>query len=256
MERLGIPQNEAKLYLALLGVPGATVAELGALSGVPRSKIYAALRNLEAKGFALALGGQIARFRAVDSKIALRSWVDHRDQEREFAKDADSRMATELVEVLPQIGSSNGTSTPAYIEGVSGKVRIAATSERLLQSARTNILMVQQPPYFQGPSKWNKLEVKAIRRGVDVRVIYSREAVSDERRYRALVNLGANLRVIDVAPMKLIVVDGTQALVALRDPLTGEQGVTSAVIHHPDLVAAIELLFEEEWKRAEKLARV
>jgi sugar-specific transcriptional regulator TrmB len=253
LERLGIPQNEAKLYLALLTTPGATVAELGEISGVPRSKIYAALRNLESKGFALALGGQVARFRAVESTIALRDWVENRAQEREFATDADNHVASELVAILPQIPLGNGGSTPAYLEGVSGKARIAAVSETLLSAARASILMVQQPPYFQGPSKWNKLEVKAVRRGVDVRVIYSREAVTDERRYQPLLHVGATLRVLDVAPMKLIVADASHALVALRDPLSGEHGVTSAVIHHPDLVAAIELLFEKEWNRAEPL---
>jgi sugar-specific transcriptional regulator TrmB len=254
LERLGIPRNEAKLYVALLGTPRATAAELGAISGVPQSKIYAALRSLESKGFALALGGQVARFRAVESKIALRGWVEHRVHEREFASDADNRVAGELLEILPEGESSNGGLTPAYIEAVSGKARIAAVSERLLRSARKRIVMVQQPPYFQGPSKWNKLELKAVRRGVDVRVIYSREAVTDERRYRPLLDIGATLRVLDVAPMKLIATDGSQALVALRDPLTGEQGVTSAVIHHPDLVAAIELLFEKEWARATDLS--
>ena len=53
--------------------------------------------------------------------------------------------------------------------------------------------------------------------------------------------------------MKLIVADGSQALVALRDPLSGEQDVTSAVIHHPDLVEASELLLEKEWNRTKPL---
>jgi HTH-type transcriptional regulator, sugar sensing transcriptional regulator len=253
LEHLGIPRNEAKLYVALIGSPGATVAELGEISGVPRSKIYAALRNLESKGFAIALGGHVARFRAVESKLALRGWVENRAHEREFATDADNRLAGELLQLLPEMSSRNGGSAPGYIEAVSGKGRIAATSETLLRSAKKTIHMVQQPPYFQGPSKWNRLEVRAVRRGVDVRVIYSREAIADERRYRPLLQAGATLRVLDVAPMKLIVADGNQALVALRDPLTGEQAVTSAVIHHPDLVAAIELLFEKEWTRAEAL---
>jgi HTH-type transcriptional regulator, sugar sensing transcriptional regulator len=251
--RLGIPRNEAKLYVALTGSRGAAVAELGEITGVPSSKIYAALRNLERKGFVVPLGGQIARFAPVESKIALHGWVESRAHEREFATDAEHHLVAELLEILPPVPPSNVNSAPAYIEAVSGKARIAAVSEELLRSATKSIDMVQQPPYFQGPSKWNKLEVKAVRRGADVRVIYSREAVADERRYRPLLSVGAALRVLDVAPMKLIVSDGTRALVALRDPLTGEQAVTSAVIHHPDLVAAIALLFQKEWERAGRL---
>src|SRR5688500_13553831 len=164
----------------------------------------------------------------------------HREHEREFASDADRRLGAELARLLPAPEQSMaGTPALAYIEGVSGRARIAETSERLLSSARKRLLMVQQPPYFQPPSRWNKLEIEAIERGVQVQVIYSREAIEDERRFRPLLDAGAQLRVLESAPMKLVTRDRTEALVALRDPLTGEQGVTSAVIHHPDLVAAL-----------------
>jgi sugar-specific transcriptional regulator TrmB len=256
LEQLGLTPNEAKLYLALLAAPRATTAELGEISSVPRSKIYGVLRSLENKGFALALGGQVARFQAVASKVALEVWATHRQHERDFASDADQRLVEELSLLLTE-AEPTADPEPAYIEGVSGKARIAEASEQLLNLARKRLLMVQQPPYFQAPSHWNKLEIDAVHRGVDVRVIYSRAAVLDERRYRPLLEVGANLRVLEgVAPMKLISRDGDEALVALRDPLTGEQGVTSAVIHHPDLVSAIELLFEKEWDRAEELASV
>jgi sugar-specific transcriptional regulator TrmB len=256
LEHLGITRNEARIYVALLDLPRATAAELGEMSGVPRAKVYAVLRSLEKKGFALALGGQVARFQAVASEVALRGWIRHREQEREFANDIDRRMAEDLMHSLPHVEARDQRSTVAYIEAVSGAGRIAEISEQLLDSARERIAMVQQPPYFQAPSRWNKLEVAAVRRGVDVRVIYSRDALADERRYRPLLEAHANVRALDAAPMKLISIDGKTALVALRDPLTGEQGATSAIIHHPDLVAAIELLFEKEWERAEDLESV
>jgi HTH-type transcriptional regulator, sugar sensing transcriptional regulator len=254
LEAFGLTRNEARIYLALLRTPRATAAELGDLSGVPRAKVYGVLRGLVAKGFALPLSGQVARFQAVAAELALQGWLAQREHQREFASDADQHLAAALSEVLPTPQPSDGAEpAPAYVEAVSGQARIAETSEQLLSSAQTRILMVQQPPYFQPPSRWNKLEIAAIRRGVDVRVIYSREAVDDERRYRPLLEAGAELRVLDTAPMKLLTSDGTEALVALRDPLTGEQGVTSASIHHPDLVAALELMFEQEWRLAERL---
>jgi sugar-specific transcriptional regulator TrmB len=254
LEALGLTRNEAKVYVALLRTPRATAAELGDLSGVPRSKVYGVLRGLEAKGFVLPISGQVARFQAAAPELALGGWLVQREHQREFASDADHRLVTALSEVLPSPEPSTGAEPArAYVDAVSGHARIADVSEQLLSSAQTRILMVQQPPYFQPPSRWNNLEIAAIRRGVEVRVIYSREAVDDDRRYRPLLEAGADLRVLESAPMKLLTSDGTQALVALRDPRTGEHGVTSAAIHHPDLVAALELLFEQEWRVAEKL---
>jgi sugar-specific transcriptional regulator TrmB len=252
LEGLALSRNEARVYMALLGISPATAAELGDASRVPRAKIYSVLRNLEFKSFAISLDGPVSRFQAVDPMTALSGWIRQREHDREFANEADRRTVTELLRALPELRSRrNGAATPAYIAGVSGKTRISEVSEQTMGLATQTLLMVQQPPYFQPPSHWNAAELDAVSRGVDVRVIYSREAVADGRRYRSLLEVGVQLRVLDDAPMKLICADESQALVALRDPMTGEQAVMSAIIHHPDLVAAMVLLFEKEWDRAE-----
>jgi len=86
-----------------------------------------------------------------------------------------------------------------------------------------------------------------------VRVLYTEEAALDERRWRPLVEAGGAARVTDAVPMKLLVRDGVEAMISLRDPVTGAQGLTSAVIRHPDLVGPLQLLFDKEWKRGRRL---
>ena len=254
LQQLGITRNEARVYLALLEYDEATAAELGDRSGVPRSKIYAMLRKLDDKGFALPLDGQVACFKAVQPNVALKRWITQREHERESAADADHRVLSELSHLLPTTARGQASAvTPASIEAVSGRARIAEASEHLLGAAQTRILMVQRPPFFQPPPRWNKLEVEAVRRGVEVRVIYSRDAIHEPARYKPLLDAGAELRVLETPPMKLISADGRRALVALRDPSTGAQAATSAVIQHPDLVSAIDALFDKEWDRADDL---
>jgi len=70
---------------------------------------------------------------------------------------------------------------------------------------------------------------------------------------RALVEAGGGVRVSNAVPMKLLVRDGVEAMISLRDPVTGAQGLTSAVIRHPDLVGPLQLLFDKEWKRGRRL---
>jgi hypothetical protein len=96
-------------------------------------------------------------------------------------------------------------------------------------------------------------EAAAVRRGVEVRVLYTRAAVADRSRYRALAGAGGAVRVADSVPMKLLVRDGVEAMLSLRNPQTGEQGLTSVVIHHPDLVGPLQLLFDREWEAAAPL---
>jgi hypothetical protein len=47
--------------------------------------------------------------------------------------------------------------------------------------------------------------------------------------------------------MKLIVSDDRAAICALRDPITGQQSLTSVRIDHPDFAQAMRLLFESLW---------
>jgi hypothetical protein len=111
--------------------------------------------------------------------------------------------------------------------------------------------MIQQPPFLQPRSRWGVAEVDAAGRGVDVRVIFTPAGIADDERYAPLLDNGISVRLRDVVPMKLLVRDGVEAMVSLRDPLTGKQSLVSAVIHHPDLVGPLALLFEREWEGAQ-----
>ncbi len=56
------------------------------------------------------------------------------------------------------------------------------------------------------------------------------------------------MRVAETLPMKLIVTDDHAAICALRDPITGQQSITSLRIEHPDFTQAMRLLFESIWQ--------
>lgn len=68
LSELGLTQNEALAYLALLDDPagdGLTGYEIAARSGMPRSAVYAVLRRLESRGAAFSLGNEPARYAAI-----------------------------------------------------------------------------------------------------------------------------------------------------------------------------------------------
>ena len=94
------------------------------------------------------------------------------------------------------------------------------------------------------------MEIEAIERGVDVRVVYTREALRDARRYEPLMRAGGQVRVTDTLPLKLMIRDEDEALISLRDASTGAQSVTTARVRHPDLVAPLQSLFADVWGKA------
>ena len=98
-------------------------------------------------------------------------------------------------------------------------------------------------------------EVEALERGVSVRVIYTPQALEDPRRFEDILRYGGQVRTLAQLPMKLMVRDHEEALISLRDAGTGAQSVTTVAVRHPDLVAPLTTLFEQQWRKAKALPR-
>jgi len=247
---LGLTQNESRVYLAVLGASEVTAAEAAARAGVPRPKVYEALGSLESRGFCRSLGGRVQRYAAVDPDTALRSWLRHRDHERAALAERDQAHVETLTRLLPRPAPPPTVDVPDFIEAVSGRLPTTEVLEAVVSRAQTRLVEMMQPPYLQPRSRWNVEEVKAVERGVDVRVIYTADALDDPRRYVGLKEAGASVRVTDKLPMKLLIRDDEEALISLRDTSTGAQSVTTARVRHPDLITPLETVFEKEWRRA------
>ena len=250
---LGLTLTEARAYVGLLQLAPATAAEVAERAGVPRPKVYEALRALEQRGFCSVGGGRVATFEPVPAELALAGWLRHREQDRRLAAEQDERLADELVRLLPAPGERQARAAFDYLEALFGRARTSEALERVIGAAERTVDMIQQPPFLQPRSRWNVAEVEAVERGVRVRVLYTPEAIADEHRYADLRRAGGEVRVAERVPMKLLVRDGVEAMISLRDPVTGRQGITSAVIRHPDLVGPLQLLFRREWRAARPL---
>ncbi|RLF99313.1 MAG: TrmB family transcriptional regulator [Thaumarchaeota archaeon] len=71
LHNLGLTDYEMRAYISLLKAGKLTASELSEIAGVPYSKIYDVLENLEKKGWIRSEGGRPARFHARPPKIAL-----------------------------------------------------------------------------------------------------------------------------------------------------------------------------------------
>lgn len=254
--QLGLTLSEARVYVSLLRASALTPAEAAASAGIARPRVYEALRLLEEHGFATSvLDGNVTRSRALPPRFALDEWLRRRDQDRRAVSEQEADLAADLVARLPE-------PTPAdleggffsYMEGVYGRGRISDTLRGMVDAAESRILNMTQPPWIQPRARWNVAEISAVRRGVEVRMLVTPSGLADRGRWEPLAEAGGYVRVADSIPMKLIVCDRKQAMTSLRDPTTGEQGLSNVVIRHPDIVHSLELLFEDEWKRAEPVA--
>lgn len=256
LAELGLSGNEARLYVALLRLSDGTAAELARESGVPRPKVYEALGAMESRGFCTTAAGRVTRYRPVTPDIALRDWTRHRDHERAALAEREQALSEALIRLLPTPPERGASQPPDYLEAVSGRAHTTQALEEIIGRAQRSIWMLQQPPFVQTRARWNVVEAAAALRGVQVRVVYSVEAVRERRRIIDLVKAGGECRVLDEIPMKLLVRDGVEAFCSLRDARSGEQTITSVAMRHPDLAKPLGLLFQQQWKKARPIEEV
>ena len=255
LTELGLTVNEARVYLALLRSESPTAAEAATAAGVPRPKVYEALQALEGRGFSKSIGGRVRRFVGVDPDSALRGWLSHREHERAEMSERDQIRVETLGRLLPAPAAEAGGQVADFIEAISGQVPTTEALDDLVSRARKTLDIMLQPPFVQPRPRWNVMEVEALERGVHVRAIYTPGALEDARRFEDVLRHGGQARMLAQLPMKLMVRDHEEALISLRDAGTGAQSVTTVAVRHPDLVAPLITLFEQQWKKARALPR-
>jgi sugar-specific transcriptional regulator TrmB len=252
---LGLTLNEARAYVALVKGASVTAAELATRADIARPKVYEALQLLEEHGFCKSIATPRATlFRAVPPSEALPHWLAHRDEERLLLAEHDAATSGDLVARLPEPEEAEAAVDPfAFLEPVFGRARTGQAFADLMDRAETSIDNMTQPPFQQAKGRWNVAESEAMARGVAVRTLFTTASVEDPDRWLPLAQAGGEVRVTTSIPMKLIIRDGVEAMIALRDLETGRQGVGNVIIRHPDLVGALHLLFEEAWQKADEL---
>lgn len=249
---LGLTLTEARVYVALLETPSASAAEVAARASVARPKVYEALRLLDERGFCTGIAtDRITRYRAIPPATALEDWLQHRELERGLRAEQEAEVARRLVTQLrdPRAGQREARFVE-YMEAVFGRSQTSEAVQRIAETAEERLLIMHQPPFLQPRTRWNVAEIAALKRGVTARAIYVPETIADEARWVPFVEAGGEVRVLDRVVMKLLLSDHAEAILALRDPITGEQGLTNVIVRHPDLVDALALSFEKEWALA------
>ncbi len=249
---MGLTGNEAKIYFAMLGRPLFKAAEIAQVAKVPRPKVYEALNNLLSMGFCYSVPGSVAQYSAVSPQEALHNLHKRKQEEQTHRLLKEQQTINELVSHLLPLHEAGQTETGAlrYIDVLTERSRIIQVANELLQSAKHSILVLEKEPYAQDPRVLGSHEVEAAKRGVQVRCLIEEGARGLQERIGSLVAVGGEVRVSPQLPMKLIVADDRAAICAMRDPITGQQSLTSLRIEHPDFAQAMRLLFESVWLAA------
>jgi sugar-specific transcriptional regulator TrmB len=252
---LGLSEREAKVYLALLNKRSATSADLQKSSGIPQTKVYEIIRRLALHGYCRERKvGHKRTFEVIDPQAALALPIQKLEARLKGAHGLKEELgaiyasATEAIEPLE------------YLEILHGNETIHYHYCQLVHKTQKEILGFGRPPYACDTSeklREQNREMKALiqRQGVS-RWIYQLEGVDPVWPKNMLPDLaenGVQIRVAPLLPLKMMVFDNREVLVAHEDPMILSGDLTMVIIKQSTIANAYRALFDFFWNQAEDL---
>jgi sugar-specific transcriptional regulator TrmB len=227
-----------------VAVGAADVPDLARRLSLGEPDTVRALRRLELAGLAAQASGKAGRWVAAPPGVALGALLTQQRHELEKAELAAKLLAEEY---------RAQASEPAVHDLVEVVTGAGAVSQRFLQlqlgaSSEVCALVTGNPVAITGME--NDAEEQAAGRGVTYRVVVERSVLALPTGLTELSTaIGRNeqVRVVDRVPTKLVIADGSLAMV----PLTSRTAEPAAlVVHASGLLESLTGLFEAVWRDA------
>ncbi|MFF3613194.1 winged helix-turn-helix transcriptional regulator [Streptomyces sp. NPDC002580] len=241
---IGLDKVHESAYRALVSVGAAEVPDLARRLTLGEYETERALRRLERHGLAAQSSARPGRWVAAPPGVALGALLTQQRHELEKAELTAAMLAEEY----------RGAATePAVHDLVEVVIGAAAVSQRFLQlqlGATEEVcgLVTGNPVAVSGPD--NDAEERAVDRGVTYRVVVERSVLDlpgGITELSAALGRDEQVRVVDRVPTKLMIADGTLAMV----PLTSRTAEPAAlVVHASGLLELLSGLFQSVWRDA------
>ncbi|ATL31402.1 helix-turn-helix transcriptional regulator [Streptomyces formicae] len=241
---IGLDETHESAYRALVSVGAADVSDLARRLTLGEPETERALRRLERHGLAAQASGRAGRWVAAPPGVALGALLTQQRHELEKAELAATLLAEEYRAQAAE------PTVHDLVEVVTGA---AAVSQRFLQlqlgaSDEVCALVTGRPIAVSGME--NSAEEQAAGRGVSYRVVVERSVLdlpTGLTELSAAIGRDERVRVVDRVPTKLVIADGSLAMV----PLTSRTAEPAAlVVHASGLLESLAGLFEAVWRDA------
>lgn len=245
LQRIGFNRTEARVYMALLEGNSFKAGEIAIRSGVPRQKVYDALKNLSHKGFCTYKPGKIQRYSAADPRISIDDYINAQ-KEQERIREAT---AIELLAKLEAMHKNNKQhfNSLEFIEIVRGRNQIDKRILQLEAETKNTLLGFIKAPYVKPPPKINVNNL--INKGISLRCIYEIDGWKGCDFLQQQIEYGIEARFVEQLPMKMAVYDKKSVLLDFHLPMETPT-YTTVVIEQPYFAQLMEMTFNALWKTA------
>jgi sugar-specific transcriptional regulator TrmB len=178
--RLGLHQNEAKVYRALVLLGQSWASKIAEVASVPRSKVYEVLYSLEAKGVVRRLPGtEPAEFKPYDPKDAIPYLLEKVHNSGKSVQDALEALAKEREATVDEF---------VWTEVGAEQIKLGARS--LISGAKREIFIATRDLGFLNSLRLVLAEAK--KKGIETRLVAAgipAAELSEFRHYASMVEL-------------------------------------------------------------------
>lgn len=250
LSTLGISEFDERVYRAYLVKPDRSAAEIAENLGTSPGRIRHAVARLVDLG--VLRKERHGQYRPVSPQTALSALVARRRTETEAAFTA---VWDSVDDLAGEYRAARLQEDPTgLVEVITGEDEITLRVAELMQSVRTHFWVLDRPPYLgeYTTELEEELTMDLLGRGVDIRSVYTPEALAHPDRFELithLAHLGEQARILPALPFRLRIMDRRVALVAL---VPGRYD-RIAVVHRSGLLDALLELFDTYWQRAQSI---
>lgn len=243
LTQLGLDEDEAQAYLALLRLGLAKASDVASAADLSRPKTYRALDELRARGLASATTGRPRQYQAAEPATLFEHFRSRRRLEMEEIQHAEE----DLSERLDALAGSEGAEPPEpRFDVLRKRPAVLGYLRRLVDEADDTLeLIVSHPAGLRVlglEGAWQAI-VAAVQRGVRLRLIVSPQETQEADR-ELLDELGADIelrRIADLPPTLFAVADGQRVLVSLKEDPSRRPKAESSVAFATDADAFVHL---------------
>jgi DNA-binding CsgD family transcriptional regulator len=226
LEALGVCSEDEQLYRVLLARPESTTTDLSRATGWPANRVGRHLKSLLSLGLASRTMGRPARYVPAVPEAAVELLAL-----RKQAAIVEARLGASVLTTEFRRKDS--------FTVIRGTEAVAQRFYQAQQSAQTEVLVLDRPPYVVLPIEPRRAQ------GVSYRTIYDMASLSEPGDLVAARSAGC--RILRDVPLKLVVVDRRTGLLPTSPDVVVELGASS-------LLDALLRLFELLWQQASPLS--
>jgi len=204
LKTMGLTDYEIQAYVALTSLISGTATQISETSGVPRSRTYEILKNLQKKGFIEIIPGKPLKFNIVPPQEVFEK---ARGQINEELDQAETELNIIYENKISQV--------PAPIWLIYGKNKIVKKEIEIIGRAKDSIFIMGGSMFKDELEQLENSLNKAIRKGVNTKMIIAPYCITDGERIdisQEINGINCEKKIFPIPFLKVIIRDKKEML--------------------------------------------